>query len=135
MTKNKDHKEYTKKVERELTQQVVKLENWVAGKNLDTLYPSILHVTVAEDVEGVGDRSFDLHDHEHDFDLSNNLKHEIIQNKKGDITKVEIKGNQVKLSLSGPKFSFELLTDGFFIKKTQEHSDLRFSAYLKATNI
>jgi hypothetical protein len=39
-----------------------------------------------------------LHDDDFDFDFSNNLRHEVLQEKSGDISDVETKGNKIRLS-------------------------------------
>ena len=101
------------------------------GKNLKDLYPAKIFIKCAEDVEGVGDTSYGLHDNEHDFDLSNNIKHEIQQEKAGNIEKVEISGNKIDITVNGPEFFYQLKTDAFLIKKTNEHADLRFAAYMR----
>ena len=128
---NKERKEFTKKIERRLNNQKNKLSSWMEGKNLKDLYPAKIFIKCAEDVEGVGDTSYGLHDNEHDFDLSNNIKHEIQQEKAGNIEKVEISGNKIDITVNGPEFFYQLKTDAFLIKKTNEHADLRFAAYMR----
>ena len=92
-------KEYTKKLDKRLKDQITKLSGWSEGKFLNELYPAKIYVQCAEDVEGAGDVSYSLHDNEHDFDLSNNLKHEIIEEKNGEIENVEI----LKVSTLNPE--------------------------------
>jgi hypothetical protein len=97
--------------------------------------PAKIYVQCAEDVEGAGDVSYSLHDNEHDFDLSNNLKHEIIEEKNGEIENVEILGNRINITVNGPNFSYVIKTNAFLIEATKEHADLRFSTYMKKINI
>jgi hypothetical protein len=77
------------------------------------------------------DKSFKYHNNDLDFDLANNLRHEIKVKKEGDISDVEISGNQIDISITGPNYSYELLTDALEIEKTNESSDLRVFAYMK----
>ena len=77
------------------------------------------------------DKSFRYHNNDLDFDLSNNLRHKIEAKKEGDISDVELTGNQIDISITGPNYSYEFLADILDIKKTSEASDLRIFAYMK----
>ena len=100
-------------------------------ENLDELFPSKIFIECAQDLEGMGDKSFRYHNNNLDFDLSNNIRHIIQTKKEGDIIDVELLGNTVEISISGPSYSYEILTDALVIKKTKDSSDLRVSAYMK----
>ena len=131
---NKDKENFTKKEKRNLENQLEKNQAWLKNKNLDELFPSKIFITVAQDLEGQDDKSFKYHNNDLDFDLSNNIRHKIIAKKEGDITDIEISGNQIDISIIGPNYSYELLTDALEIKKTNEASDLRIFAYMKTYN-
>ena len=131
---NKERKEFTKKVSSRLENQKIKLSNWIENKNLEELFPANIYITCGEDVEGLGDSSLNLHDNEHDFDLSNNLKHNIEIKKEGNIKSVQILGNKITITVDGPEFYYQLKTDAFFNSFVKEHSDLRLSVYMRAIN-
>jgi len=131
---NKERKEFTKKVSSRLENQKIKLSNWIENKNLEELFPANIYITCGEDVEGLGDSSLNLHDNEHDFDLSNNLKHNIEIKKEGNVKSVEISGNKITITVDGPEFYYQLKTDAFFNSFVKEHSDLRLSVYMRAIN-
>ena len=63
------------------------------------------------------DKSFRYHNNDLDFDLSNNLRHKIEAKKEGDISDVELSGNQIDISITGPNYSYEFLADILDIKK------------------
>ncbi len=128
---HKEEKNFTKKDKRNLESQLEKNQSWLKDENLEELFPSKIFITVAKDLEGMDDKSFRYHNNDLDFDLANNLRHEIKVKKEGDISDVEISGNQIDISITGPNYSYELLTDALEIKKTNESSDLRLSAYMK----
>ena len=128
---HKEEKNFTKKEQRNLETQLEKNQSWLKDENLDELFPSKIFITVAKDLEGMDDKSFKYHNNDLDFDLANNLRHEIKVKKEGDISDVEISGNQIDISITGPNYSYELLTDALEIKKTNESSDLRVFAYMK----
>ena len=56
------------------------------------------------------DKSFRYHNNDLDFDLSNNLRHKIEAKKEGDISDVELSGNQIDISITGPNYSYEFST-------------------------
>jgi len=131
---NKEKKEFTKKVSSRLENQKIKLSNWLDNKNLDELFPANIYITCGEDVEGLGDTSLNLHDNDHDFDLSNNLKHTIQIKKDGNIKSVQTLGNKITITVDGPDFYYQLKTDAFYNSFAKEHSDLRLSVYMRAIN-
>lgn len=131
---NKERKEFTKKVSNRLENQKIKLSNWIENKNLHELFPANIYITCGEDVEGLGDTSLNLHDNDHDFDLSNNLKHDIQIKKEGNIKSVQILGNKITITVDGPDFYYQLKTDAFYNSFAKEHSDLRLSVYMRAIN-
>jgi hypothetical protein len=98
------------------------------------LFPANIYITCGEDVEGLGDTSLNLHDNDHDFDLSNNLKHTIQIKKDGDIKSVKTLGNKITITVDGPDFYYQLKTDAFYNSFAKEHSDLRLSVYMRAIN-
>jgi hypothetical protein len=131
LEKNKDEEKFTKKEKRNLESQLEKNKSWLKDENLDELFPSKIFITVAQDLEGQDDKSFKYHNNDLDFDLANNIRHKILATKEGDISDIEISGNQIDISVTGPNYSYELLTDALEIKKTNEASDLRVFAYMK----
>jgi len=131
LEKNKEEKNFTKKEKRRLETQLEKNEAWLKDENLDELFPSKIFISVAKDLEGMDDKSFRYHNNDLDFDLSNNLRHKIEAKKEGDISDVELTGNQIDISITGPNYSYEFLADILDIKKTSEASDLRIFAYMK----
>ena len=128
---NKEEKNFTKKEKRKLEAQLEKNKAWLKDENLDELFPSKIFISVAKDLEGMDDKSFRYHNNDLDFDLSNNLRHKIQAKKDGDISDVELTGNQIDISITGPNYSYEFLADILDIKKTSEASDLRIFAYMK----
>ena len=128
---HKEEKNFSKKDKRNLETQLEKNQSWLKDENLDELFPSKIFITVAKDLEGMDDKSFKYHNNELDFDLANHLRHKIKIKKDGDISDVEVSGNQINISITGPNYSYELLTDALAIKKTNESSDLRVFAYMK----
>ena len=131
---NSENEKLSKKRKRELEKQIEKNKLWLDNKNLDELFPSKIFITCAQDLEGQDEKSFNYHDNNLDFDLSNNIRHVIKSKKDGDITDVELSGNEIEISIKGPNYSYELLTDALVIKKTNEASDLRVKAYMKTYN-
>lgn len=131
LEKNKDEEKFTKKEKRNLESQLEKNKFWLKDEKLDELFPSKIFITVAQDLEGQDDKSFKYHNNDLDFDLANNIRHKILATKDGDISDIEISGNQIDISITGPNYSYELLTDALEIKKTNEASDLRVFAYMK----
>ena len=131
---NSENEKLSKKRKRELEKQIEKNKLWLDNKNLDELFPSKIFITCAQDLEGQDEKSFNYHDSNLDFDLSNNIRHVIKSKKDGDITDVELSGNEIEISIKGPNYSYELLTDALVIKKTNEASDLRVKAYMKTYN-
>jgi len=126
-----DNKDFTKKIQRQLELQKEKNKKWLNKENLNDLFPCKIYITCADDLEGLNDTSFGLHDDDFDFDFSNNLRHEVLQEKSGDISDVETKGNKIILSVSGPEYSYSLLTDAFNISSTEEKSDLRLKVEMR----
>ncbi len=122
---NVDNKDFTKKIQKQLELQKEKNKKWLNKENFKELFPCKINITCADDLEGLDDSSFSLHDDDSDFDFSNNLRHEVFQEKSGDILDVEIKSNKIILSISGPEYNYSLLTDAFNISSTEDKSDLR----------
>jgi hypothetical protein len=115
-----------------LKKQVEKLKLWSEGKNLGEIYPVKIYISCTEDLEGFSfKKAFDLHDKNLDFDFSNSLKHKIIEKKEGDIIDIEKKSNEIILSVSGPKFSYEFMFDASINKYTREGYDLIFETRIK----
>ena len=128
---NSDNKDFTKKIQKQLEVQKEKNIKWLNKENLKELFPCKIYITCADDLEGLDDSSFGLHDDDFDFDFSNNLRHEVFQEKNGDILDVEVNGNKIILSISGPEYSYSLLTDAFNISSTEDKSDLRLKAEMR----
>jgi len=128
---NHDNKDFTKKIQKQLELQKEKNIKWLNKENLKELFPCKIYITCAEDLEGLDDSSFSLHDDDLDFDLSNNLRHEVLQEKNGNISDVEVNGNKIILSISGPEYSYSLLTNAFNISSTEDKSDLRIKAEMR----
>jgi len=128
---NSDNKDFTKKIQKQLELQKEKNIKWLNKENLKELFPCKIYITCADDLEGLDDSSFGLHDDDFDFDFSNNLRHEVFQEKNGDILDVELNGNKIILSISGPEYSYSLLTDAFNISSTEDKSDLRLKAEMR----
>ncbi len=131
LKENEGNDKFTKKKKRELEKQLERNESWLNDKNLDELFPSKIFIACAQDLEGMDEKSFKFHNNDLDFDLSNNIRHKIETKKEGDVSDVEISGNEIEISINGPNYSYELLTDAFVIKKTKESTDLRVKAYMK----
>lgn len=129
---NSDNKDFTKKIQKQLELQKEKNIKWLNKENLKELFPCKIYITCADDLEGLDDSSFGLHDDDFDFDFSNNLRHEVFQEKNGDILDVELNGNKIILSISGPEYSYSLLTDAFNISSTEDKSDLRLKAEMRS---
>jgi hypothetical protein len=128
---NKNNKDFTKKIKKQLESQKEKNIKWLNKENLNELFPCKIYIACADDLEGLNDTSFSLHDDDFDFDFSNNLRHEITEEKNGDISDVEKKGNKIILSVSGPEYSYSLLTDAFNISSTEDKSDLRVKVEMR----
>ena len=81
LKENEDNDKFTKKKKRELEKQLERNKSWLNDENLDELFPSKIFIECAQDLEGMNDKSFNFHDKNLDFDLSNNIRH-TIQSKK-----------------------------------------------------
>ena len=128
---NNDDKRLSNEIKRKLSKQLERNEDWLKDKNLDELFPSKIFIKIADDLEGKNTSSYTYHDNELDFDLNNSLRHEINVEKKGDITNVELEGNKITITISGPDYSYQILTDALNIDNANDQSDLRVNVKME----
>ena len=132
LAKNEEKKEFTKRNKKDLLKQKEKVVAWLENKNLDQLFPSTLYITCLPDIEGHSKKkSQDFYNPKIDYDFSNKLKHKIEHKKIGDIGDIIYNENKIKLSINGPDYSFEFLTDVLNNKTTKQAVDMNVTAFLK----
>ena len=127
--------EKTKKQIKQLEQQNEKLKNWSEGKNLNELFPATIFVKCSQDIEGESyEKSNKLHDKNLDYDFSNKIKNNFIEEKNGDIKNVDFKNNDINISIDGPNFTYEFLFDSVINELTGEAYDLAVSSKISRKN-
>ena len=122
----------TKIIEDRLKKQVDTLKNWSQGKNLDDLFPANIYISCAQDIEGQSyNKIFQHHDKNLDFNFSNKISNNIIEEREGDITDVILEVNEINLSINGPNFKYTFLFDAATNKLTGEAYDLVYESDLQ----
>ena len=112
--------------------QKEKVVVWLENKNLDQLFPSTLYITCLPDIEGHSKKkSQQFYNKKLDYDFGNKLKHKIEHKKNGDIGDIIYNENKIELSINGPDYSFEFLTDVLNNKTTKQAVDMNVTAYLR----
>jgi hypothetical protein len=114
-----------------LEKKIIELKEWSNGKNLDVLFPAKIKIKCTEDVEGISvEKAFDHHDKKLDFNFSNKLKHNILEELDGNIESVEKNVNEIVITINGPKFSYKILFDATINELTGQSYDLIYDAKL-----
>ena len=95
------------------------------------MFPAKIKIKCTEDVEGISvEKAFDHHDKKLDFNFSNKLKHNILEELDGNIESVEKNVNEIVITINGPKFSYKILFDATINELTGQSYDLIYDAKL-----
>ena len=96
------------------------------------LFPANIYISCAQDIEGQSyNKIFQHHDKNLDFNFSNKISNNIIEEREGDITDVILEVNEINLSINGPNFKYTFLFDAATNKLTGEAYDLVYESDLQ----